>query len=98
MLFLVAELTEQRLVRYEGPHESVVDGSHPRTENGENPAMLSSALQSVPRSQLEHAATQFLLAQGCTPDGRKVEEVDHRQVAFDRRVQWTSKGDYHNWY
>lgn len=36
-------------------------------------------------------ANKFLLAHGCTIDGRKVEEVDPKQVSFDNRVAYCGR-------
>lgn len=37
---------------------------------------------------LEQAANKFLLAHGCSPDGRPLEQFDPRQVRFEVKVAW----------
>ena len=48
--------------------------------------------------EFEAAATKILVAHGCTSEGRRVEDVDPRQVAFEQRVAYCSLGDRRDWY
>jgi len=55
-------------------------------------------MTSILTMKLEQLATQLLVASGCTPDGRRVEDVDPRQLGFEQKVTYQSAGDHYTWY